>query len=73
MNEPGNEKLRELLRAAMPPVGDADPPRDLWPRMLRRLDQRPAPASWFDWALAAALVAWFFVFPETIPGVFYIL
>ena len=35
--------MKKLLRQAMPPVkNDAEPGRDLWPDMLRRLNANPA-------------------------------
>jgi len=67
----GEEAVRRLVRAALGPVGSAEPERDLWPEMLRRLEEPPARVSWLDWALAGAVLAWFFVFPEGIPAVLY--
>ncbi len=63
--------LLDEIRKAMPPLGDTEVQQDLWPRMLRRLDQAPQRAPWFDWALAALLLASFFVFPEAVLGFFY--
>ena len=71
MKEQNDEKFRELLKKAIAPVEDAELRRDLWPRMLKRLDERPFQASWLDWALLALLLVWVFVFPETIPGLLY--
>ena len=71
MKEQDDEKLGKLLRKAMAPVEDAELKRDLWPRMLERLDERAIQASWLDWALLALLLVWVFVFPETIPGLLY--
>ena len=68
MNE-YDEKLRELLRSAMPPVDSREPERDLWPRMLARLERRPARIPWWDFALAGAALAGLVVFPEMIPWV----
>ena len=70
MNEPEDRKLRELLQSALSPV-DAELKRDLWPQMLRRLDERPTQMLWFDWALVALLAIWFFFFPEAIPVLLY--
>ena len=71
MSEANNEKMRELLRRAIPPVADRELRRDLWPQMLRRLEERPAQVPWFDWALLAVLAIWFFFSPEAIPILLY--
>ncbi|HEV2298886.1 MAG TPA: hypothetical protein VGR72_10250 [Candidatus Acidoferrales bacterium] len=56
--------VSELLKRAMPPV-NAEPRRDLWPAMERRLNgERPAGAPWYDWALAGAVVAAITIFPQ---------
>ncbi len=70
MNESGDEKLQQLLKKAFAPV-DAELGSDLWPRMLRKLDERPMPVPWFDWILVALLAASFFFFPEVIPALLY--
>ena len=71
MSEANNEKIRELLRKAIPPVADRELKRDLWPQMLRRLEERPAQVPWFDWALVAVVAIWFFFAPEAIPILLY--
>ena len=71
MSERNDESLRKMLRAAMPPLDKAELEGDLWPRMLRRLEDRPMQASWLDWALVAAAMVWFFIFPEVIPALLY--
>lgn len=71
MNEHEVEKFRELLRGAVEPTADTELKQDLWPRMLRKLDQRTIRASWFDWALIALLPVWFFLFPEVILVLLY--
>jgi hypothetical protein len=71
MSEANNEKIRELLRKAIPPVADRELQRDLWPPMLRRLGERPAQVPWFDWALLAVPAIWFFFSPEAIPILLY--
>lgn len=72
-------RLKKLLREALPPM-DAVPERDLWPAVLRRLDEdSAAPASagwnwaWFDGALAAGLVGLAALFPAAIPLALYYL
>ena len=71
MNEQNDARFREILKSAIAPLEDSELKRDLWPRMLRRLDERPIRASWWDWALVAAVMVWFFVFPEVIPALLY--
>lgn len=71
MNEQDVEKLRELLRSAVGPIADIELKQDLWPRMLRKLDERTIRVSWLDWALIALLPVWFFLFPEVIPVLLY--
>ena len=67
MNEPEYQKLRSLLRAALPPIGERDPRDDLWLLMLRRLDRGPASAPWFDFALGGLAAAALIAFPQVIP------
>ncbi len=71
MSEENNERIREVLRRAIPPVTDRELKRDLWPQMLHRLEERPARVPWFDWALVAVLAIWFFFSPEAIPILVY--
>ncbi|HEV2134476.1 MAG TPA: hypothetical protein VGR47_09435 [Terracidiphilus sp.] len=66
--------MKELLRRALPPVDTgAEPARDLWPLLLKRLDARPAAPAWFDWALIAGLLALAALFPTAIPVFLYYL
>jgi len=70
--------MMQLLREAVPPVGDrTEPGRDLWPAMLRRMDEQTVPSAasipWFDWALAGGLVAFAAIAPRTIPVILYYL
>ncbi len=71
MKEPNEEKIRELLKRAMPPVADPELKRDLWPQMLRRLAERATRVPWFDWVLVALLLVWLLLFPGVIPGLLY--
>ena len=71
MNENNDAKLRNLLRAAFRPPANAELGRDLWPRMLRQLDQACAHRSWLDWILAALAGAWIVAFPQVIPSLLY--
>jgi hypothetical protein len=71
MNSQDDRRLRQLLREAIPPYSERDLESDLWPRMLRRLDSRPAPRPWFDLALAALAALSLILFPGAIPGLLY--
>ena len=62
------DRLRHLVRAAMPPVASDEPPRDLWPRIVP--GRRPAGASrhertatWVDVLLAAAALGALLLLP----------
>lgn len=59
------------LRRALPPMGDVELGRDLWPAMLRRMAERPVRITWLDWALAGAATVWLAVFPEAIGVLLY--
>jgi len=70
-NEENNKEMKELLKQAITPVKDTELRRDLWPQMLRKLDQQRSRVPWFDWALAAILSAILFLFPGAIPALLY--
>ena len=40
------KELQALLKRAFPPFETAELQRDLWPRMLRRLDAQPFRVPW---------------------------
>ncbi len=67
-------KMKELLKEAVTPMHNTELRRDLWPQMLRKLEEQPLPihhVSWFDWALASLAAAALLVFPGIIPALFY--
>ena len=70
MNE---ERIRELLQSAMPPLGETAPSRDLWPAMRRRIESTEAPrirlGAW-EWVLAALLAASILLLPVPLAGIF---
>lgn len=85
MNDrPMNDQEKELanvLQQAVPSV-NGELRRDLWPAMLRRLDEHPheqpwtaalfssatvRAVPWFDWAMLAGLIVGVSVFPSSIP------
>jgi hypothetical protein len=66
------ERMKNLLKAALPRVGeDAEPRRDLWPDVLRQMSRGASRVPWFDWALAAGLIALAAAFPSAIPVLLY--
>lgn len=70
--DPGGERLARLLRAAMPPHLDGTLEPDLWPQMLRRLEQSPAPAfGWPEWLLAAAIALVCVLHPDSVALLLY--
>jgi hypothetical protein len=69
MNE--DQRLEQLLRRAIGPVGDGEPARDLWPDVRRRIERARPGLSWLDWTLAAAAAGWLLLFPSAIPGLLY--
>jgi hypothetical protein len=70
-NEENNNDVKAILKRAIAPAQHTELQRDLWPEMLRRLDQQPLRVPWFDWALAAIVVAFLLLFPGTIPALLY--
>jgi len=72
MNE-RDEALKVLLQRAAPGPADRELRRDLWPEMRRRLDRPPVHIPLVDLALAATLILYLLLFPETIPSVLYLL
>jgi hypothetical protein len=70
-DEKNNKEIQELLRRVIAPVKNTELQRDLWPRMLRKLDEQPLRVPWFDWALAAILGAVLVLFPGAIPALLY--
>jgi len=82
MNAHDEDRIKQLLQRALPPVNSgAEPSRDLWPALLRRVDAEPSAqlaalarsTPWFDWALLAGLVVFAVAFPATIPVFLYYL
>jgi hypothetical protein len=65
------EAIRALLREAIPPLERAELVTDLWPRMLRRIDEHPMRPSFVDWILAATGLGWAALYPGVIPALLY--
>lgn len=77
MNAHDENGMKQLLKQALPPVEpNAEPERDLWPAVLRKLDADTAQTKsvpWFDWALLGGLAVFAVSFPATIPVFLYYL
>jgi hypothetical protein len=71
MNQLDDKQFKELIKAAIGPMGEQGPARDLWPAMLRKLDEPRIRFSWFDWVLAALAVLLCILVPEALPGLLY--
>ena len=68
--------MEHLLRSTLNPEGERQElKRDLWPAMLRRLDEESlhhvSNVPWFDWALGGGLVALAALAPRAIPVILY--
>lgn len=63
--------LRKQMKAHLPPWPEPELKTDLWPRMLRRMEDAPARFGWFEALLAAAIVLVFAAFPDLLPVLFY--
>lgn len=78
MKKRNEEDIRKLLHEALPQAHSGDgPSRDLWPTVLRRMDEqtpaeRPA-LEWLDGALLAGLIVFAAMFPATVPVILYYL
>ena len=72
MKESSDRRIRELVRRTIPPVRDTELRRELWPRMLRKLDEPTGMrVPRFDWALLGLVVIFFGRFPKLILVLLY--
>ena len=71
MNQQEIDDLKMLLKGSLRPVGGHELQRDLWPTMLRRLDQPAFQVPWWDWTLLAAAAALLLFFPGMIPALLF--
>lgn len=69
------DRLRNDLQSAIPPIGSTHARRDLWPRLLERIETPPPGVSfrmpWFDWALLGIAATGLVLFPALIPALLY--
>lgn len=64
MTDHDDQQIRKVLQQSCPPV-DPTLHRDLWPRVLGRLeDPSKDRVPWYDWALVAATVLTVVAFPR---------
>jgi hypothetical protein len=70
MNQREMDELKKLLKEALPPV-EEELRRDLWPSMVRRLEERPVRVPWWDWLLLGAASLLMLLFPGVIPALLY--
>jgi hypothetical protein len=63
--------VRAPLRDAMPPWSGSELERDLWPRMLRRIEESPGRFGLFEAALIASITASMIALPELLPVMFF--
>ena len=59
------------LKQSIPPWPESGPRSDLWPRMLRRIEEPQLRFGWLDAALAGLAAASLLVFPRLIPLMLY--
>jgi len=71
MNEREQEEIKRLVKEFVPPMRDTELQRDLWPAMLKRMEQPPVHVPWWDWALLAGVALLFCLFPGMIPALLY--
>ena len=65
MTKYDDRQIGDALKRSFPPV-HIELSRDLWPQVLRKLDDRPVQVPWYDWALAGVSAAMFLAFPRLI-------
>jgi len=70
MKQSNHEDLQRLLQEGLG-RNHSQLNRDLWPRMLQRLEQASTNVPWFDWALLALLALWLLFAPKGIPVLLY--
>jgi len=65
------DRLGMQLKMGLPPVHDLELKTDLWPRMLRRLEEAPARFGWFEAALSGLVTLAFVIYPRAILAMLY--
>jgi hypothetical protein len=65
------EFIRQQLRSRLPPWNGPELQVDLWPRVLRRLEESPVTFGWFESILAGLAAVTFAIFPELLTAMLY--
>lgn len=65
MTEHDDREIGEALKQSFPPVNN-ELRRDLWPDVLRKLDDRQVGVPWYDWAFVGLSAVMFFAFPRLV-------
>jgi len=60
-----DEYLKDLLRSALPPMSRQGPARDLWPKVVSRIEAPPG-WSWLDISVAIGLAIALLIFPKAL-------
>jgi len=63
--------IRKQLRDALPPSTGPELKADLWPRMLRRLEDPPVTFEWFEAVLVGLVVIAFAIRPDLLMAMLY--
>jgi hypothetical protein len=63
--------IRRQLRSGLPPWNDVELKVDLWPRMLRRLEEPPVTFGWFESTLVGLVAVTLAIFPQLLPAILY--
>jgi hypothetical protein len=58
-----DDRLKRLLRSALPPVGAPGPARDLWPLIINR-SRAPVGWSWLDVNMGIVVLIVLLMFPD---------
>ena len=70
MNKREMDEIKGLLKEVLPPVKE-ELRGDLWPSMVRRLDEGTVRIPWWDWALLAGASLLLLLIPGVIPALLY--
>jgi hypothetical protein len=71
MSDRNVAEIRKLLKDAAPAFKDNELRHDLWPKMLRRMEESPLRVPWWDWALLGAAIAATCAFPNVLPALLF--
>lgn len=73
MNHWTDEQIRNALKTAFFTATKSEPRRDLWPRILHRMDAPASRISWLEWAFVAVAALCVLLLPGAAPLLFYFL